>query len=108
MKQLRLFQVCGSPCSVEISAREWIQFTCGRVLTYAAVGLVETTVPTYEAELSPAPLRGFFAGNVQLFVHIGAIWGSGMSRPFANEQAARGWLIPVGVQIVVGSRAKLS
>lgn len=91
---------------VEITSGEWIQFTVGRVLTYMAVGLVETTVPSYEAELSPAPLRGFFAGNVQVFVHIGAIWGSSMSRPFANEQAARGWLIPVGVQMIVRNLPK--
>ncbi|WVW86933.1 hypothetical protein I302_108989 [Kwoniella bestiolae CBS 10118] len=85
---------------IEITAKEWIQFTVGRVLTYAAVGIIETTVPTYEAELAPAPLRGFFAGNVQVFVHIGAIWGSGMSRAFADEMGPRGWKIPVGVQMI--------
>lgn len=86
---------------MELSAKEWIQFSTGRVLTYLAVGLVDTTVPTYEAELAPAPLRGFFAGNVQVFVHIGAIWGSSMSRAFANETGRVGWMVPVGVQMIV-------
>ena len=87
--------------TVELSAKEWIQFTTGRVLTYLAVGLVDTTVPTYEAELAPAALRGFFAGNVQVFVHIGAIWGSSMSRAFATETGRVGWMVPVGVQMIV-------
>ena len=85
---------------VEMTAHHWEQFTVGRVLAYMAVGLVENLVPTYEAELAPANLRGFLAGNVQVIVILGNIWGSGMSRAFANETSARGWLIPVGVQFI--------
>ena len=61
---------------------------------------MENLVPTYEAELAPASLRGFLAGNVQVVVILGNIWGSGMSRAFANETAKKGWLIPVGMQFI--------
>lgn len=87
-------------CPVEISAQSWIQFSVGRVLAYLAVGIVEPLVPTYQAELAPAPLRGFFAGNVQVLVHVGSIWGSGMSRAYANEQGKKGWIVPTAMQFI--------
>lgn len=85
---------------VEISAHSWIQFSIGRVFAYMAVGIVEPTIPQYQAELAPAPLRGFFAGNVQVLVHLGSIWGSGMSRAYSNETAPKGWMIPVAMQMI--------
>jgi MFS family permease len=86
--------------SVELSASSWIQFCIGRVLAYVAVGIVEPTIPIYQAELAPAPLRGFFAGNVQVLLHLGSIWGAGMSRAYANETDRKGWMIPVSIQMI--------
>lgn len=85
---------------VEITATSWIQFSIGRVFAYLAVGIVEPTVPMYQAELAPAPLRGFFAGNVQVLVHLGSIWGAGMSRAYASETQKQGWMIPVAMQMI--------
>jgi MFS transporter, SP family, sugar:H+ symporter len=70
------------------------------VLAYLAVGIVEPLIPMYQAELAPAPLRGFFAGNVQVLVHLGSIWGAGMSRAYAYELEKKGWIIPVAVQAI--------
>ncbi|KAJ9647499.1 hypothetical protein H2204_000128 [Knufia peltigerae] len=78
----------------------WIQFCVGRVLAYLAVGIVEPTIPMYQAEMAPAALRGFFAGNVQVLVHLGSIWGAGMSRAYAYEQGKRGWMVPVSMQMI--------
>lgn len=64
------------------------------------MGIVEPLIPTYQAELAPAPLRGFFAGNVQVLVHLGSIWGAGMSRAYAYETAPKGWMIPVAMQMI--------
>lgn len=85
---------------VELTAQSWIQFSIGRVFAYLAVGIVENTIPSYEAELAPAPLRGFLAGNVQVFVHVGAIWGACMSYAFATSTEKAGWMVPVGVQLI--------
>lgn len=54
----------------------------------------------YQAEMAPAALRGFFAGNVQVLVHLGSIWGAGMSRAYAYEQGKRGWMVPVSMQMI--------
>jgi MFS transporter, SP family, sugar:H+ symporter len=86
--------------TVEITAHNWIQFCIGRVIAYMAVGIVEPLVPTYQAELSPAPLRGFFAGNSQFVVHFGSIWGSSMSFAYREEQGNKGWIIPVSMQMI--------
>lgn len=83
-----------------MTATSWIQFSIGRVLAYLAVGIVEPAIPTYQAELSPAPLRGFFAGNVQVLVHVGSIWGSSMSRAYSNETHKKGWIIPTAMQLI--------
>ncbi|KAH8901337.1 general substrate transporter [Thozetella sp. PMI_491] len=85
---------------LEISATHWVQFSVGRVLAYLAVGIVEPTVPLYQAELAPAALRGYFAGNVQVLLHLGSIWGAGMSRAYAYEQDKKGWMIPVSMQMI--------
>ena len=86
--------------AVEISAYNWIQICIGRVIAYVAVGIVEPTVPTYQAELSPATLRGFFAGNVQVLVHLGSIWGAGMSQAYAHKLARSGFMIPISMQLI--------
>ena len=69
-------------------------------MAYLAVGIVEPLVPTYQAEIAPSSLRGFFAGNVQVLVHVGSIWGAGMSHAYANETGRKGWMIPVAMQII--------
>ena len=99
-RRLCLWSVRSDCRPVELTAKTWEQFTVGRILAYLGVGLVENLVPTYEAELAPASLRGFLAGNVQVIVILGNIWGSGMSRAFATETAKKGWLIPVAVQLI--------
>lgn len=83
-----------------MTAYSWIQFSIGRVLAYLAVGIVEPLVPIFEAEVAPAPLRGFFAGNVQVFLHIGSIIGAGLSRAYANEVSRKGWMVPVSIQML--------
>jgi len=58
--------------SVELCAKSWVVFSVGRVIAYLAVGLIENACPAYEAEVTPAPLRGFVAGSLILLVrHIG-------------------------------------
>lgn len=85
---------------VELTAHHWAQFTVGRIIAYAAVGMVENAVPAYNAEIVPAATRGLLAGGIMTVTAAGNLWGAGMSRAYANETAAKGWLIPVAVQII--------
>ncbi|OCF39373.1 hypothetical protein I317_06858 [Kwoniella heveanensis CBS 569] len=93
---LCLIQLVG--VTIELTSKEWIQFTVGRVLTYVTIGLIEAVIPSYSAEVSPAPLRGFFSG---LFVPLQSSVGmltSGVARAFATTQGPVGWLVPISLQ----------
>lgn len=67
-----------------------------------AVGIVENIVPAYHSELAPAEIRGFFAGSIQVFVHIGAIWASSVTRAYATHTSDVGWLVPTAQQLIPG------
>ena len=85
-----------------MTAKTWQQFSIGRVFAYLSVGIIENVVPAYHAELAPAEIRGFFAGSIQVFVHIGAVWSAGITRRYASETAKVGWLVPTGMQLIPG------
>ena len=55
---------------VELCAKSWQVFSVGRVIAYLAVGLIENACPSYEAEVTPAPLRGFVAGSLIMLVSM--------------------------------------
>ncbi|WVQ85136.1 hypothetical protein IAT38_007301 [Cryptococcus sp. DSM 104549] len=85
---------------IELTAKNWVVFSVGRVFAYLAVGLVENAVPSYTSEVTPAPLRGFFSGSLIMIVTLGNLWGAGMGRAYANETKRVGWLVPVAVQLI--------
>lgn len=85
---------------VELSAREWVQFSVGRIVAYYAVGLVECITPSYNAEISPASTRGLLAGSMMTLTALGNLWGAGMSRAYVTELSNKGWIIPTAMQFI--------
>ena len=83
-----------------MTSHEWVQFSIGRIIAYYGVGLVENAVPSYQAEIAPAALRGFISGSLMSIVTLGAMWGTGMGKAMADWQTKAGWLIPVGIQLI--------
>ncbi len=67
-----------------MTAGNWGTFAAGRTVTYFAAGLVENVVPSYTAEVSPAPLRGFFTGSLVTFLVIGNLLGTALCRAYAT------------------------
>ena len=94
--------ISNSLTSVELAAPNWQAYAAGRSIAYFAVGIVENVVPAYHAEISPAACRGFFAGSVQVFVHIGATWAAGVTKAYATETDRKGWIIPTAQQLIPG------
>jgi SP family sugar:H+ symporter-like MFS transporter len=72
----------------------------GRIVAYYGVGLVENAVPSYQAEIAPAALRGFISGSLMSIVTLGALWGTGMGKAMADYKSKAGWLIPVGIELI--------
>ncbi|WVF72551.1 hypothetical protein IAT40_007368 [Kwoniella sp. CBS 6097] len=85
---------------VELTAKDWIVFTVGRIIAYLAVGIVENCVPSYISEITPAGVRGFMSGTMTVLVTLGNLWGAGMSRIYATETRKIGWIIPVAIQFI--------
>ncbi|OQU94908.1 hypothetical protein CLAIMM_01191 isoform 2 [Cladophialophora immunda] len=83
-----------------MTSHEWVQFTIGRIIAYCGVGLVENAVPSYQAEIAPASLRGFISGSLICLATLGAMWGAGMGQAMSGYTTRAGWLIPVGVQLI--------
>ncbi|KAH8691468.1 major facilitator superfamily domain-containing protein [Talaromyces proteolyticus] len=92
---------------VQCTSKHVVQFTVGRIIIYAAVGFVEnlTTsplgiqiVPTYQAEISPAPLRAFFVGAIDLFLLIGALIAALANNSLSKYNDQSGWIIATAIQ----------
>lgn len=78
----------------------WGQFTAGRFLAYTSTGLAEMAVIHYNGEVAPASVRGLLSGSMLFFNALGNLWGAGMSRAYATEIHARGWMIPTSMQFI--------
>lgn len=85
---------------MEICATEWILFSSGRVIVYLTIGLIENLVPSYGAEIAPAPLRGFTVMLLIQFLGIGVILAAVIVNATASMPSKAGWMIPVGIQFL--------
>ncbi|KAF9632966.1 hypothetical protein BFW01_g3829 [Lasiodiplodia theobromae] len=83
---------------VQVTSKTVAQFTVGRILIYTAVGLVENVTPTYQSEVSPAPLRGFFVGSLQLFLTFGSLIAGIVNNEMAKIATQAGWMVASGLQ----------
>ena len=88
------------PLTVQMTATTWQVYNGGRIIAYFAVGIIQNTVPSYQAECAPAGLRGFFAGFMHMMTGMGNLVGSGIGRAYATEQGPKGYLICTGIQFV--------
>ncbi|RDL36237.1 Uncharacterized protein BP5553_06849 [Venustampulla echinocandica] len=83
---------------IQTTSRAPAQYTVGRIIIYTAVGLVENVVPTYQTEISPAPLRGFFVGALQLFLTFGSLLAGIVNNFMSKRTDDSGWIIATALQ----------
>lgn len=57
-------------------------------------------MPTYQTEISPAPLRGFFVGSIQLFLTFGSLLAGIVNQFMSFYTTDAGWIIATAIQIV--------
>ncbi|KAJ4299246.1 hypothetical protein N0V90_004490 [Kalmusia sp. IMI 367209] len=87
---------------IQCTSHGTVQYTAGRIVIYLAVGLVENVVPTYQAEIAPAPLRGFFVGSIQLFLTFGSLIAGIINNEMAKYMSDFGWVFATAFQAVPG------
>ncbi|KAH8890198.1 general substrate transporter [Thozetella sp. PMI_491] len=83
---------------IQVTSFSAPQFVAGRFLVYTAVGLVENVVPTYQSEIAPAALRGFFVGSIQLCLTFGSLIAGIVNQAMSSKADNTGWQIATGIQ----------
>ncbi|KAM0328291.1 hypothetical protein ACHAPQ_007198 [Fusarium lateritium] len=83
---------------IQVTSKKAAQFIVGRVLVYTAVGLVENVVPTYQSEIAPGALRGFFVGSIQLCLTTGSLIAGIVNESMSRKTNNSGWQIATALQ----------
>ncbi len=62
--------------------------------------MLTTRYSTYQAEIVPAPFRGFVVISLQLFLNAGTVFATGANKAFADVTDSVGWKTVTGIQFV--------
>ncbi|OKL61906.1 hypothetical protein UA08_02624 [Talaromyces atroroseus] len=87
--------------TVLISAFRIEQVLVGRILNYAYVGMELATCPPFQAEIIPAPIRGFAVGTYQTSLLLGGIIINSVCRGTSDIQSNYAWRIPLFLFYIV-------
>lgn len=66
-------------------------------------GMAIVVVPIYQAETAPQALRGMFASTIQLMIVLGQLTATLITFGTQHIRDARGWHIPIGLQLLMPS-----
>lgn len=83
-----------------VSLNKW-QLLVGRVLNYTYIGMELSTVPVYNSEIVPAPIRGLMVGSYQLSLGIGGLIVNGICRGTSTIPNNNSWMIPFGLFYII-------
>ncbi|CEL03029.1 hypothetical protein ASPCAL04188 [Aspergillus calidoustus] len=79
------------------------QVLAGRILNYAYVGMELATCPPFQAEIIPAPIRGFAVGTYQASLLVGGIIINSICLGTSTLTSNAAWRIPQGLFYAVPS-----
>ena len=77
-----------------VSRNRW-QLLVGRVLNYLYIGMELSSVPVYQSEVVPAPVRGLAVGSYQLSLGIGGLLINSICRGTSEIKDNRSWYVDV-------------
>ncbi|KAI1871338.1 uncharacterized protein JN550_004783 [Neoarthrinium moseri] len=83
---------------IQVTSHNVPQFTIGCFLVNLVVALVENVVPTYQSEIAPAPLRGFFVGSIQLCLSFGSLIAGVVNEAMSSKFDDMGWRVSTALQ----------
>lgn len=83
-----------------VSVNKW-QLLVGRVLNYIYIGMELSSVPVYQSEVVPAPIRGLMVGSYQLSLGIGGLIINGICNGTSRIPNNNSWMIPYGLYYII-------
>ncbi|PON21178.1 sugar transporter [Trichoderma gamsii] len=87
--------------TVLISATTRGQVLAGRILNYTYIGMELATCPPFQAEIVPAPIRGFAVGTYQTSLLLGGVIINSVCRGTSELTSNAAWRIPMGLFYIV-------
>ena len=87
--------------TVLVSATTREQALVGRILNYGYIGIELSTCPPFQAEIVPAPIRGFAVGTYQTSLLMGGIIINSVCRGTSELTTNASWRIPLGLFYIV-------
>ncbi|KAL7940728.1 general substrate transporter [Trichoderma barbatum] len=87
--------------TVLISATGRGQVLAGRILNYTYIGMELSTCPPFQAEIVPAPIRGFAVGTYQTSLLLGGVIINSVCRGTSELSSNAAWRIPMGLFYIV-------
>lgn len=78
-----------------VSHNKW-QLLAGRILNYVYIGMELSSVPVYQSEVVPAPIRGLAVGSYQLSLGIGGLIINSICRGTSEINDDRSWYVHGG------------
>lgn len=89
--------------TVLVTSRKIEQVLAGRILNYAYIGMELSTCPPFQAEIVPAPIRGFAVGTYQTSLLLGGIIINSVCRGTSEMTTNSAWRIPQVLFYIVPS-----
>jgi MFS transporter, SP family, sugar:H+ symporter len=77
------------------------QVLAGRILNYAYIGMELATCPPFQAEIVPAPIRGFAVGTYQTSLLLGGVIINSICRGTYDLPTNDAWRIPQAMFYIV-------
>lgn len=71
------------------------------MLNYIYIGMELSTVPVYQGEVVPAPIRGFMVGSYQLSLGFGGLIINGICKRTSTIPNNNSWMIPYGLFYII-------
>lgn len=78
-----------------INHNKW-QLLLGRILNYVYIGMELSSVPVYQSEVVPAPIRGLAVGSYQFSLGIGGLLVNSICRGTSEFKDDRSWYVYSG------------
>lgn len=89
--------------TVLVTSHRIEQVLAGRILNYAYIGMELSTCPPFQAEIVPAPIRGFAVGTYQTSMLLGGIIINSVCRGTSEMTTNAAWRIPQVLFYIVPS-----
>ncbi|PCH06712.1 Major facilitator superfamily domain, general substrate transporter [Penicillium occitanis (nom. inval.)] len=96
-RRMSMFCMCvwaTMSATVLVTSRKIEQVLAGRILNYAYIGMELSTCPPFQAEIVPAPIRGFAVGTYQTSLLLGGIIINSVCRGTSELTTNAAWRIP--------------